>query len=171
MAERYPESGGGLVLRLAVVGLAVGGLGRLGVGLLTLLQHPLQGVRRLLESGVGVRPEVGRDAVGVLRQRVRATGVRLTRLDPRLGLLAQVAGLRRLLATHRSLPSSAPRKPKVVYDATSPAVMPCSTFSSCGTTGSGNPVSGNHARSAHLAGSTIRGVPDHDVAVKKKSIR
>ena len=49
--------------------------------------------------------------------------------------------------------------------------MPCSTCSSCGTTGSGSAASGHHRRSAHFAGSTIRGSPVHERAVKKKSIR
>ena len=50
-------------------------------------------------------------------------------------------------------------------------MMPRSTCRSCGTTGSGSADSGYHSSAAHFAGSMIRGVPDHERAVKKKSIR
>ena len=149
---------------------AVVGLGRLGVGVLALLEDLLERVGRLLDGRVVLRAEVGGDVVVLLGQRVRRRpgSARRARSAARAARprspvwvgLSSLIDLSRVLGSRTSCTAARRR-----------SMMPCSTCSSCGTTGSGSASSGNHRRSAHFAGSTIRGSPDHDRAVKKKSIR
>ena len=59
--------------------------------------------------------------------------------------------------------------PKVRYR--SPEKRCASACASCGTIGEGRASRGNHPIPAHFSGSTTRGSPTHDRAVKNQSTR
>ena len=59
----------------------------------------------------------------------------------------------------------------MLYAVVLPVLMACNTASSWGTVGLGRSSRRHHRSSAHFPGSTIRGSPVHERAVKKKSIR
>src|SRR4051812_27503505 len=103
MRGRYPTSGRRLlVARGVLLGTALR-LGGLGLGVLALLEDALQRVGSLLDGRVGLGPEVGRDDLFLLGQRVHPAGVRLAGLDLRLRHRAELTGLGRCFLTHRSL--------------------------------------------------------------------
>ena len=98
-----PTSGRGLLVLVGALRHSALGLGRLGLGVLALLQHPLQRVGGLLDRGVRVGAEVGGHDVGLLGHRVHAARVGLAGLDLGVGHLPELPGLRRCVLSHRSL--------------------------------------------------------------------
>src|SRR4051812_17145508 len=101
IVERYPPSGRRLVL--GRLGVTVVGPGRLGGRVVALGERLLERVGIVLDRRVVLGVEVGGDVVVLLGYGVDAARVGLSGLDLGLRHLAQIAGLGRLVLSHRAL--------------------------------------------------------------------